>query len=239
MVWQLKKELFNMRRFLLVLSLLIAPLAVMAAPAGTATSGGAWQTKLDHDLPLLGHRNWILIVDSAYPLQSSPGVETIETNADQLDVVKYVLGAINNSVHVRPDIFMDAELPYVQEEDAPGTSAYRDAIAKMLEGHNVESALHEQLIQNVDEAGRLVNVLVLKTRLAVPYSSVFIRLNCKYWGDDAEERLRAKMPVAETPQPAPQQTVPPTPQPTPEQPAPPPTQPGQEQNPQGTPPQNR
>jgi hypothetical protein len=228
-----------MRRLLLLFIILMAPPAVLSTAAASASSGGAWQTKVDHDLPLLGHRNWILIVDSAYPLQSSPGVETIETSADQLEVVKYVLGAINNSVHVRPDIFMDAELPYVQEEDAPGTSAYRDAIAKLLDGHNIESALHEQLIQNVDEAGRLVNVLVLKTKLAVPYSSVFIRLNCKYWGDDAEERLRAKMPTAEAPQPAPQQTAPPTPQPTPEQPAPATAPPGQEQNPPTAPPQNR
>jgi RbsD / FucU transport protein family len=225
---------------LLLLSVLIAPLAVVAAPAGTASPGAGWQTKVDHDLPLLGHRNWILIVDSAYPLQSSPGVETVATNAGQIEVVKYVLGAINNSIHVRPDIFMDAELPYVQEEDAPGTSAYRDAIAKVLEGQDVQSALHEQLIQNVDEAGKLVNVLVLKTKLAVPYSSVFIRLNCKYWADDAEERLRAKMPAAETPQqPAPEPTAPPVPQPTPEQPAPPPAQPGQEQNPPAPPPPNR
>ena len=113
-----------------------------------------WQAKVDHDLPLLGHRNWILVVDSAYPLQSSPGVETVETNADQLDVVSYVLGAIDKSIHVRPDIFMDAELPYVQEEDAPGTSAYRDAIAKLLDGRNIESELHEKLIANVDEAGQ-------------------------------------------------------------------------------------
>lgn len=235
-----EKELFRMRRLFLFLSLLIAPLAVAAAPAGAGSPDASWQARIDHELPLLGHRNWILIVDSAYPLQSSPGVETVETNAGQIEVVKYVLGAINNSIHVRPDIFMDAELPYVQEEDAPGTSAYRDAIAKVLEGLDVQSALHEQLIQNVDEAGKLVNVVVLKTKLAVPYSSVFIRLNCKYWGDDAEERLRAKMPAPETPQqPAPEQTVPPVPQPTPEQPAPAPTQPGQEQNPPAPPPPNR
>jgi hypothetical protein len=215
---------------LVLVSALIAPLAVVAAPAAPASSGAAWQAKVDHELPLMGHRNWILIVDSAYPLQSSPGVETVETSADQLEVVKYVLGAINNSIHVRPDIFMDAELPYVQEGDAPGSSAYRDAIAKLLKGHNIESVLHERLIQNVGEAGRLVNVLVLKTRLAVPYSSVFIRLNCKYWGDGAEERLRAKMPAAEMRQSAPEQTAP-VPQPTPAQPAPPPAQPGQEQNP--------
>jgi hypothetical protein len=32
--------------------------------------------------------------------------------------------------------------------------------------------------------------------MAVPYTSVFIRLNCKYWSDDAEKRMRAKMSAA-------------------------------------------
>lgn len=207
-----------MRKVLLVLGLLLAPMFL-------AAQASSWQTKVDQDLPYLGHRNWILIVDSAYPLQSSAGVETVETNADQLEVIRYVLGAINKSIHVRPDIFMDAELPYVQEEDAPGTSAYRDAIAKLLDGQDIHSELHEKLIADVDEAGRLVHVLVLKTRLAVPYSSVFIRLNCKYWGDDAEERLRSKMgPPPEAPG-----TTPPVPQTQPAQPAPPPAQPEQQQ----------
>ena len=48
----------------------------------------------------MGHRNWILIVDSAYPLQSSPGVETIETNAGMIDVVQSVLGS--QQLHSRP-----------------------------------------------------------------------------------------------------------------------------------------
>jgi hypothetical protein len=144
-------------------------------------------------------------------------------------------------VHVRPDIFMDAELPYVQEEDAPGTTVYRDAIAKLLDGQNIGSELHEKLIADVDDAGRLVNVLILKTKSVIPYSSLFIRLNCKYWGDDAEERLRAKMPApVETGTPA-TAPVPPVPQPTPEQSAPPPpAQPGtpqtEEPNGQPTPP---
>jgi hypothetical protein len=205
------------KRFLFLSFLLAAP---MILAQSTASSG--WQGKVEHELPLLGHRNWILIVDSAYPLQSAPGVETVETNADQLDVVRYVMGAIDKSIHVRPDIFMDAELPYVQEEDAPGTSAYRDAVAKLLDGRNIDSEPHEKLIADVDEAGRLVNVLVLKTRLAVPYSSVFIRLNCKYWDDDAEERLRAKMGVPEQPTApaAPQQPAQAAPAQQQEQPAP-------------------
>jgi len=179
-----------MRRAFLVVCLILAGLPGAAAQSGEPVG---WQARVQHDLPLLGHRNWILIVDSAYPLQSSAGVETIETNADLPDVAFFVLGAVNRSIHVRPEILMDAELPYVPEADAPGVSAYRTELAKLLAGAKVESVPHEQLIGRVDEAGKTMRVLVLKTRMTVPYSSIFLRLNCKYWSDDAEKRLRAKM----------------------------------------------
>ena len=93
-----------------------------------------WQTRLGQILPLLGHRNWIMIVDSAYPLQSSAGVETLETNTDQLEVIRKVLGAIDSSIHVRPIVYMDAELPFVPEKDAPGVTAYREEIKTALAG---------------------------------------------------------------------------------------------------------
>ena len=172
------------------------PFLAVVILAGLACSAGAqqdWRQKVDHSLPLLGHRNWILIVDSAYPLQSSSGVETIETNAGQLEVLRYVLGAVNRSIHVRPDVFLDAELPFVPDADAPGASAYREQLAKVLAGRQAQSLPHEKLIGTVDEAGKLVHVLVLKTTMTVPYSSVFLRLNCRYWSDDAEKRMRAKM----------------------------------------------
>jgi hypothetical protein len=180
-----------MRNVLPLVGLLLTTPVLFAAPAPSASS---WQGKVTRELPLLGHRNWILIVDSAYPLQSNPGIETIETNTDQIDVVRYVLGAIGNSIHVRPDILMDAELSYVPESDAPGVSAYRAQIGKLLAGHYIKPVPHEKLIASVDDAAKMVHILVLKTRLAVPYTSVFIRLNCRYWSDGAEKRLRARMP---------------------------------------------
>jgi len=176
--------LLAMKRLALFILLLALP--AFAQPAG-------WKTRLAESLPLLGHRNWILIVDSAYPLQSSPGVETIETNASQLEVVSAVLDAINHSIHVRPDIFMDAELPFVPEADAPGVSAYRTQIAGLLRGYKIQSLPHEKVIARIDEAGKTFHILVLKTSLTIPYTSVFIQLNCKYWSDDAESRLRQKM----------------------------------------------
>ncbi len=136
-------------------------------------------------------------MDSAYPLQASPGVETVETDAPQTEVLRHVLASLDRSIHLRPDIFLDRELSYVPEEDASGISAYRRELQAILGGYTVESVPHEQLIGRVDETGKTMHVLVLKSRIAVPYSSVFIRLNCKYWGDDAEKRMRARMAKGE------------------------------------------
>jgi hypothetical protein len=178
----------NHKQLLAVLALLLAPVVYASAQAAPD-----WKARVAEAMPLLGHRNWILIVDSAYPLQTSPGIETIETNANQLEVVRHVLRVIEGSVHVRPLVYMDAELPFVPEEDALGVSVYRTQIHDLLTNYPVELILHDKVIANVDEAGKTFHVLVLKTNLTIPYTSVFLRLDCKYWSADAEKRLRAKM----------------------------------------------
>jgi hypothetical protein len=160
--------------------------------AGHGQSGD-WRTRLNEELPLLGHRNWIAVVDSAYPLQTSAGVETIETNASQLDVVRAVLDQLSRTKHVRPVIFTDAELKVVPETDAAGVTAYREALNSLLGKTEVQSLPHEQIISKLDEAGKTFHVLVLKTNMTIPYTSVFIRLECGYWTADAEKRLREKM----------------------------------------------
>ena len=144
-------------------------------------------------LPLLGHRNWILIVDSAYPLQASAGVETLETNADQIEVIRTVLEALDYSIHVRPIVYMDAELAFVPEEDAPGVTAYRKALKGILAGHLIQSLPHEQIIGKIHESGKTFHVVILKTKMTIPYTSVFLQLNCKYWSDAAEQHLRKAM----------------------------------------------
>jgi hypothetical protein len=182
-----------MRKALLLFSLLLPIPSILAAQPVAPSD---WKAKVAEAMPLLGHRNWILIVDSAYPLQAAPGIETIETNAGQLEVVRHVLGAIDRSIHVRPVISLDSELPFVPEEDAPGATTYRTEIADVLRAYPVESLPHDRIIANIEEASKHFNVLVLKTKMAVPYTSVFIRLDCKYWSADAEKRLRAKMAAA-------------------------------------------
>jgi hypothetical protein len=155
----------------------------------------SWRAKLHQELPLLGHRNWIVVVDSAYPLQTSPGVETVETNEDAPTVMAAVLKAVNSAPHVRPILYTDAELPFVSETDAPGITAYRAALKKALDGKPTQSLLHEQIIAKLDEAGKTFHVLILKTKLTLPYTSLFLQLQCGYWSADAEAHLRAAMPA--------------------------------------------
>ena len=157
-----------------------------------------WRSRLVEELPLLGHRNWIAVVDSAYPLQTSEGIETIETDGDQLDVVRRVLLAVSKTAHLRPVVFTDAELKAVPEEDAPGVTYYRDSLNHFLDGFNAgslerQSLPHEQIISKLDEAGKTFHILVLKTRMTIPYTSVFVRLDCGYWSDEQEKRLRERM----------------------------------------------
>lgn len=155
-----------------------------------------WLTRLNQELPLLGHRNWIAVVDSAYPLQTSEGIETLETDGEQLEVVRQVLHKVAQATHIRPVIFTDAELKSVPESDAPGVTFYRDSLSHMLgqyDSADVQSLPHEQIISRLDEAGKTFHILVLKTRMTIPYTSVFIRLDCGYWTDEQEKRLRERM----------------------------------------------
>jgi hypothetical protein len=179
-----------MRKLLLLVAIL--PIALTAYAAQPETSPD-WRGELARIMPLMGHRNWVLVVDSAYPLQTGPGIETIETNESHVDVVRTVLHAIDHSIHVRPVIYMDSELPFVPDADAPGASDYRNEITPLLRPYTIQSMPHDRMIATVAATAQQFHVLILKTNMTIPYSSVFIQLNCKYWSDDAEKRLRSRM----------------------------------------------
>jgi L-fucose mutarotase/ribose pyranase (RbsD/FucU family) len=144
-------------------------------------------------LRLMGHRNWIVIADSAYPEQACPGIRTIPSGMDQLEVVSKVLAAVEKAPHVRGIIYLDKELEFVPSDDAPGIERYRQELGKLLEGQNIQTALHEDTIHELDEAAKTFRVLIIKTNMTLPYTSVFVQLDCGYWSAEAEKRLRERM----------------------------------------------
>src|SRR5439155_26410462 len=113
----------------------------------------------------------------------------VVSNADQMGVVQSVLKALAGSMHVRPILYTDAELKYVSENDAPGITAYREQLSRVLGSRPVSVLPHEQIIAKLDEAGKTFRVLIIKTNLTPPYTSVFLQADWGYWDADAERRL--------------------------------------------------
>lgn len=152
-----------------------------------------WQDQLGPVLDEFGHRNWIVVADYAYPCQSAPGIQTIFTGEDHLKVLDEVLAQIASAPHVRPVIMVDRELDFIAEEDAPGIENYRSALRRRLGNMEVSSMLHEDIIREMASASDLYRVLILKSDMTLPYTSVFIELDCGYWDAGSESRLREAM----------------------------------------------
>jgi hypothetical protein len=158
----------------------------------------AWEQELTNRLPVFGHRNWIVVADSAYPAQSKPGIETLVAGGDHIDTVKKVLERIGASAHVRANVYVDRELDYVAENDAPGIGECRQRLLAILKDEkskdaHIEQLAHEQIIAKLDACAQTFRVLIIKTRLTLPYTSVFFELDCGYWSAEAEARLRKAM----------------------------------------------
>jgi hypothetical protein len=152
-----------------------------------------WTQEFDHLLPLLGHRNWILVVDKAYPYQSAPGITTIDTRTPLLAALERVVVSLKGSAHVKPIYYTDKELGFITEQMAPGVEGYRAELARLLAGTQAQTLPHDSVFAKLAEASKLFNVVILKTEGTIAYSSVFIELDCAYWSADKEKALRDAM----------------------------------------------
>jgi hypothetical protein len=74
-----------------------------------------WKEILEARLPLFGHRNWLVLADSAYPFQSSAGIETIVSNEAQQAIVDYLLASLRAYQHIRPIFHAHSEIKFVDE----------------------------------------------------------------------------------------------------------------------------
>lgn len=109
----------------------------------------SWEELLEADLNMLGHRNWILVVDK--------------------------------------------ELSFITEEQVSGIEAFRSAADKILEGRTIKTLLHDEVFGMLDESSSLFRVLIIKTNCNLPYTSLFLQLDCAYWGPENEKLLRESM----------------------------------------------
>ena len=152
-----------------------------------------WKQQFDQTLPLLGHRNWIIVADKAFPTQNAVGVQVINTNQNLLPVLQYVLQEVNASAHVKPIIYQDKELGFITEEQTKGITQFSADSKKLFGAQPVQTILHDSVFIKLDEASKLFKVVVLKTNETMPYTSVFMQLDCAYWNGEKEKQLRTNM----------------------------------------------
>lgn len=162
-------------------------------PTSLIAEEASWQEILEEDLHLLGHRNWILVVDKAFPEQSSPGMKYLYVEQDLLPTLEYVLGKVEASSHVKPIIYQDKELSYITADQIKGIDDFRSEAKMVLAEREVNTLLHDEVFGLLDESSSLFRVLVIKTNCTLPYTSVFLQLDCSYWNGDQEKVLREAM----------------------------------------------
>jgi hypothetical protein len=174
--------------------------AVSKASVETVRSLSNWEQRIDESLAFFGHRNWIVVADAAYPAQSCPGIETILSGESQQTVIEYLIARFRDCRHVRPLVHVDHELAFVAERDAPGVDRTRRWLYAALEGLSVSKILHEEIIAKLDQAAQMFSILIVKTEMTIPYTSVFFELDCGYWNEASESRLRSAIRDKSDPQ---------------------------------------
>jgi D-ribose pyranose/furanose isomerase RbsD len=183
-----------MRHFLIILTMVMV-FHSCNTPADSVKTDAAseWKKTFSEQLNLLGHRNWILVVDKAFPAQTAEGIMVVNSGENLLSVLDFVLQETGQASHVKPVIYTDHELAYITPEQVPDIADYRRALSLRLKDFSVKTILHDSVFVKIDQASRLFKVLVIKTEEVIPYSSVFIELDCSYWTPEQEAGLRESM----------------------------------------------
>lgn len=180
----------RLRIFVCVLTLLVSS-SISQGQTGGPTSD--WKAIVQNRLPLYGHRNWIVVADSAFPVYAAPGIETLVVDEDLPSVLKYVATSISSSRHVRATVFLDQELQFVDEDDYPGVLELRKQITTLFAKSKIATIPHTEVMTKIGDAGKTFRILFIKTTATIPYTSVYMRLDCGYLSDEVEHKIRTAM----------------------------------------------
>ncbi|WP_223583659.1 hypothetical protein [Sphingobacterium sp. GVS05A] len=186
------KKIVNKLLVIISLFLVMGCMSSADQKAGSAPKSD-WGEVLLQKVPLLGHRNWILIVDKAYPAPTGANILVLDSKKQMPEVLDYVVQLLDKQHHVKPIFYFDKEFDYLDDRLAPGLKEYKESLTKLLPHIEKRSLLHEDVFGKIDKAADLFQIIVVKTESLIPYSSVFIELDCKYWDANREKILRERM----------------------------------------------
>ncbi|MDD4871399.1 MAG: hypothetical protein PHR77_12640 [Kiritimatiellae bacterium] len=151
-----------------------------------------WNKKLDNRLPVMGKDNWIIVADSSYPCRRAAGIETIATKKNLPAVLNRVLSGLDDLGHASATAWICSELEKIPDRDAIGITKVHHEIRRLLNDAKItiKVATEQEILKKIAAETTDYNVLVLKSGTPLPYTSVYLHLDCRYWDEDREKRLR-------------------------------------------------
>lgn len=156
-------------------------------------SGNDWRGALATQTSQLGSRNWIVISEASFPAQARQGVRQIVANEEIPAVLDDVLRTLEQTEHVRPQIYVNRELRAVENDYAPGIDDFRQKLQSSLHAHETTELEQQSLFTLLQDATKSYQVLVIRTTTALPYTTIYLELQPGYWDGEAEQHLRERI----------------------------------------------
>ena len=187
MAWPYHSDMCGMFR------LISSGIVLMSVGCANFGSQNSWQAAVDRQAAQLGYRNWIVIAEASYPAQHRPGLRQVVADVDIPEALDYVLHALERTENLRPRVYLTRELRSIENDFAPGIDDMRKRINGALHGHEAAQLEQQSLMTLLEDTARSFDVLVIRTRSAMPYASVFLELQPGYWDEASESRLRDRI----------------------------------------------
>lgn len=158
-----------------------------------------YKDKFNRKLPVMGKNNWIIVSDSAYPAKRVNGIETIAADQPLTSVLDYVLENIDDAGHAGVTAWISSELENIPDRDAIGIGDIYQEIWRLLNEAKVitKTALEQEILKKIEAEAEDYNILVIKSNTQLPYTSVYLQLDCRYWDEAREKRLRDALRTSE------------------------------------------
>ncbi|MBT7957912.1 MAG: hypothetical protein HN759_01140 [Akkermansiaceae bacterium] len=160
---------------------------------GNSDISRPWKKTIRSELTYLGARNWVVVAEAAFPVQSRRGIRVIYIDAEIPDLVDGIEQVIEEKHHVKPRIYVTAEISKVEYDYAPGVKYYRKELESALHGREALALNNNMLMRMLRDTSKTYRLLIIKSRTALPYSSVFMELGSGYWDEESESHLRDMM----------------------------------------------
>ena len=156
-----------------------------------------WDEVVAKTVRAMGDGNWIVVADSSFPSLSDDGIQTVVADRALLGVLERVFKEIDSAGHVRGTAMLTEELNNIPERDAPAIAKHRKKLGDVLKNRDISRALDAELLKKMREVAGDFKVLVVKTKMKIPYTAVYVELERSYWNEEREKRLRNAMRDAE------------------------------------------